>query len=59
MKAIIAIIILISLFSSISALDRHAKPEEVATYEDMEILSGVAIINMILLGVVTLLFIFT
>lgn len=59
MKAVIAIIILISLFSSISALDRHAKPEEVATYEDMEILGGVAIINMILLGIITLLFVFT
>ena len=59
MKAIIAIIVLMSLFSSISALDRHAKPEEVATYEDMEILGGVAIVNMILLGIMTLLFIFT
>lgn len=52
-------IVFISLFFSVSAFDRHAKPEEFTTYEDTEILGGIAIINMILLGIVTLLFIFT
>ena len=59
MKAVIVIIIFISLFFSVSAFDRHAKPEEFATYEDMEILGSIAIMNMILLGIVTLLFVFT
>lgn len=59
MKAVIAIFILISLFFSISAFNRHTKPKELITYEDVEVLGGLAIINMILLGIITLLFIFT
>lgn len=59
MKTIVILIIIVNLFFDNYVLIRHPISKETATYEDIEILGGTIVVNIILLVIIGLLFIFT
>lgn len=55
MKPLIVIIVLIDLLISNTILKYHAKRKDIYSYEDLEIIGGTLIFNMIVLVVITFL----